>query len=90
MWYAILFVQAITMASKDPKMSIQCTVWNRQNITLIIPLKLQIIGGSDVAQTEESLQFHKTLDRQQSATMANSDGLWHHEKMWKTFSSKRN
>jgi len=34
-----------------------------------------------VAQTEESLQFHKTLDRQQSATMANSDGLWHHEKM---------
>jgi hypothetical protein len=33
MWYAILFVQAITMASKDPKMSKQCTGGKRQNIT---------------------------------------------------------
>jgi hypothetical protein len=58
MWYAILFVQDITVASKDPKMSKQCTGEKTQNITLTIPLKLRIIGGSDVAQTEESLQFH--------------------------------
>jgi hypothetical protein len=53
MWYAILFVQAIKMASKDTMMSKQCTGGKRQNITLTIPLKLRIIGGSVMAQTEE-------------------------------------
>jgi len=41
MWYALLFVQAITMASKDPKMSKQCTGRKRKNITLTIPQKLR-------------------------------------------------
>jgi hypothetical protein len=52
------------------------------------------LGGIEVAQTGESLQLHKTMDRQQSTTqrnrIANSDSLWHQEKMRKTFSSKRN
>jgi len=43
MWYVLLFVGGVRMASEDSEMSKQDTAGKREQVTLMIPQKCEII-----------------------------------------------
>ena len=66
MQHVLLFVHAITVASKNPKMSKQGTACKRKHVTLTIPKKPEIIRKLQSGKTEERLWLHTTQDCQLS------------------------